>query len=111
MAVEKSLNRKMCPRYTGPLVVISRNCSGAYILCELDGTLTHAPFAAFHVLPYFTHEHINIPDLEQHINITVTHLREMEASYDPDPEDTLPKASPQQEDANVQDTSTNSNRE
>jgi uncharacterized protein (DUF1919 family) len=50
-AIEKALNRKMCPRYTGPLVVMSRNCGGAYILCELDGTLSHSPFAAFRVLP------------------------------------------------------------
>jgi hypothetical protein len=51
-AVEKALNCKMCPRYTGPLVVVSRNRGGAYILCELNGTLLHSPFAAFRVLPY-----------------------------------------------------------
>jgi hypothetical protein len=60
-AVEKALNRKMRPRYTGPLVVVSRNRGGAYILCELDGTLSHSPFAAFRVLPYHACEHIEIP--------------------------------------------------
>ena len=38
-AIEKSLNRKMRPHYLGPLIVISRNRGGAYILAELDGTL------------------------------------------------------------------------
>jgi hypothetical protein len=89
-AIEKALNRKMHPRYTGPLVVVSRNHGGAYILCELDGTLSHSPFAAFRVLPYHAREHIDIPDIEQHIDVTVTRLREMEAAYDPDPDDPDP---------------------
>ena len=45
--IEKSLNRKMRPRYLGPLVVLSRNRGGAYILCELDGSVFHRPIAAF----------------------------------------------------------------
>ena len=70
-AIEKALNRKMRPRYTGPLVVVSCNRGGAYILCELDGTLSHAPFAAFRIIPYFAREHINIPDIQNHIDVTV----------------------------------------
>jgi len=77
-AIEKALNRKMCLRYTGPLVVVSRNRGGAYILCELDGTLVHSPFAAFHIVPYFMREFIDIPDIEQHIDVTVARLRKME---------------------------------
>ena len=76
----------MRPRYTGPLVVVSRNRGGAYILAELDGTLAHAPFAAFRVLSYFAREHIDIPDLEQHLDVTAARLREMEATNTTDPE-------------------------
>jgi hypothetical protein len=45
--IKKSLNRKMCPRYLGPLIVISRDLGGAYILSELDGTVLHQPIATF----------------------------------------------------------------
>jgi hypothetical protein len=53
------------------MVVVSRNKGGAYIVCDLDGTLAHAPVAAFRVVPYFARLHIDIPDLEQHINVGV----------------------------------------
>ena len=52
-AIEKALNRKMRPRYVGPMIIVSRNRGGAYIICDLDGTLAHAPVAAFRVVPYF----------------------------------------------------------
>ena len=89
-AIEKALNRKMRPCYTGPLVVVSRNRGGAYILCELDGTLLHAPFAVFCIIPYFACEHIEIPDIQNHIDVTVARLREMEGAMDQDPEDPFP---------------------
>ena len=90
MAIEKALNRKIQPRYTGPLEVVSHNRRGAYILCELNGTLLHAPYTAFHIILYFTHEHIDVPDIQNHIDITVARLREMEDTMDQDPKDPVP---------------------
>lgn len=77
-AIEKLLNRKMRPRYNGTVVIVSRNCGGVYIICKLDSTLAQSPVAAFHVLPYFAHDHIDIPNIEENIDITVARLREME---------------------------------
>src|SRR6266404_5826487 len=86
-AIEKALNRKMRPRYTGPMVVVSRNRGSAYILCELDGTLAHSPFAAFRIIPYFARSQIEVPDLKQHLNVSISRLREMEAASGADQED------------------------
>jgi hypothetical protein len=86
--IEKSLNKKMCARYIGPLIVVSRNYGGAYILAELDGTVLHRPIAAFHLLPYFSHKAIPLPP--DFIDIDDTRLREMEHNLtaDGDEEDT-----------------------
>jgi hypothetical protein len=79
--IEKSLNKKMCTRYIGPLIVVSCNYGGAYILTELDGTVLHRPIAAFRLLPYFAHKSIPLPpDI---INIDDT-LQEMEHSLNAD---------------------------
>jgi hypothetical protein len=51
----------MCTRYIGPLIVVLRNYSGAYILLELDGTVLHRPIAAFHLLPYFPCKSLPLP--------------------------------------------------
>jgi hypothetical protein len=85
--IEKSLNKKMCARYIGPLIVVSRNYGGAYILTELDGTVLHRPIATFRLLPYFTRKSIPLPP--DFIDIDDTHL-EMEHSLvaDGDEEDT-----------------------
>ena len=66
----------MRPRYLGPLVVISRNCGGAYILCELDGSVLHRPVAAFCLVPYFACKQITIPN--NILDINTAKLRQLE---------------------------------
>jgi hypothetical protein len=77
-AIEKALNRKMRPCYLGPLLVVLRNKGGAYIVCELDGTLYHNPVAAYRIIPYFAREYIELPDFEKYSNISVKQLCKME---------------------------------
>jgi hypothetical protein len=89
-AIEKALNRKMRPRYTGPLIVISRNKGGAYILAELNGALFDRPVAAFRVIPYFARKHIPIPPLDELLDVSISRLRELEHSSDPDTDDFAP---------------------
>jgi hypothetical protein len=86
-AIEKSLSRKMRKRYLGPLIVISRNRGGAYILCELDGSVFHRPIAAFRVIPYLARESITIPPLDDFLDIDTERLRELEQSTLADPEE------------------------
>ena len=69
-AIEKSLNRKMCVRYLGLLIIISQNKGGAYIVSELNGSVFNHPIAAFRVIPYFAHQHIEIPPLDKLIDIS-----------------------------------------
>lgn len=90
-AIEKALNCKMRPHYFEPMVIISRNQGDAYIISNLDRTLSHTPIATFQVIPYFICLHLNIPDIEQHLNISVSRLWELENSTmsNPDNHDTL----------------------
>ena len=83
--IEKSLNRKMRPRYTGPLIVIARNRGGAYVICELDGTVFHRPIAAFRLLPYLARKNIPLPD--NFADISQARLEELVSSDDDGSED------------------------
>ncbi|PCH37004.1 hypothetical protein WOLCODRAFT_29993, partial [Wolfiporia cocos MD-104 SS10] len=76
MQIEKALNRKMRPRYLGPLIVISRNKGGAYIIAELDGAVLDRPIAAFRVIPYVARKRIPVP--ENLLDISTERLRELE---------------------------------
>ena len=67
------------------MVVISRNRGGAYIICDLDGTLGHAPIAAFRVVPYLAREKLKLPNIEQYIDVSISRLRELENMTNPDP--------------------------
>ena len=70
-------------------MVVSRNKCGAYIICELNGSVFDRPVAAFRVVPYFARKSITLPDLSNFLDISVTRLRDMEDSAllgDDDPE-------------------------
>jgi hypothetical protein len=77
--IEKFLNKKMCARYIGPLIVVSHNYGGGYILSELDGTVLHHPIATFCLLPYLTRKSIPLPlDI---ININDTHIQKWNTAW------------------------------
>ena len=88
-AIEKALNRKMRARYLSPLIVISRNKGGVYIVSELDGSVLDRPIAAFRVIPYFARTALEIPPLDDLIDISEARLAQMKATTAPDPEDDL----------------------
>ena len=88
-AIEKALNRKMRPRYLGPLIVVSRNKGGAYVLCELDGAVLHRPVAAFRLLPYLARRTIPLPD--NFADISDRRLSELINDTNPGDDDTDPE--------------------
>ena len=88
-AIEKALNRKMRARYLGPLIVISRNKGGAYIVAELDGSVLDRPIAAFRVIPYFARTTLDIPSLDDLLDISNERLNKMKDSESADPEEDL----------------------
>jgi hypothetical protein len=59
--IEKELNRKMKPRYTGPMVVLHRTTGGSYMLAELDGVVSNLRFATFRLVPYHARTNFTIP--------------------------------------------------
>ena len=65
---------------------------------ELDGAVFDCPIAAFRVIPYFVHQSIPIPPLEELIDVSTRRLRELEDSTSADPdeedEDTAPDDDP-----------------
>ena len=80
----------MRARYLGPLIVISRNRGGAYIIAELDGSVFDRPIAAFRVIPYFARRRLDLPPLQNILDISQQRLTEMEQSDDIDTDDGPP---------------------
>jgi hypothetical protein len=50
--VEKNLDRKVKPRYVGPVRVVRKTKGGSYQLEELDGTPLSKNIGAFRIIPY-----------------------------------------------------------
>jgi len=81
MAVETSLDRKMKPRYLGPMVIMTRNKGGAYIVAELDGSVWPEKVSAFRLVPYFACHKIDLPGgIEGFMDITQKTLAELRNS-------------------------------
>ena len=51
-AAEVTHQKKMKPRYFGPMVVVKKTRNGAYRLAELDSAVSRLRFAAFCLVPY-----------------------------------------------------------
>ena len=83
--IDKSLNRKMRMHYLGPLIVLAQNKVGAYIVAELDGSVFDRPATAFCIIPYFVHTHINLPPLNELLDISNCCLQELKDSEVSDP--------------------------
>ena len=69
-AIEKVLNHKMHTRYLGPLIVLSQNRGGTYIIAELDGSVFDQPVAAFQVIPYFACTKLDLPLLDKLVDVS-----------------------------------------
>jgi len=50
--VKKELNCKTKACYLGPMVVIHLSKGGAYVLAEMNGTVSRLQYSSFHVVPY-----------------------------------------------------------
>jgi hypothetical protein len=86
-------------------VVLARNKGGAYIICELNGSVFDCPVAVFRVIPYFTQKSLPLPDLDKFIDILTERLRSMEESMTSGPDD----EDAEDMDAGVDDSSNDEN--
>jgi len=50
--IEPDVGRKGKPHYFGPMVVVKCLQSSAYLLAEVNGTVSHLKFVAFQLIPY-----------------------------------------------------------
>jgi len=59
--IKKELNHKTKPQFLGPMVIVHWTQGGAYILAELNGTVSRIQYATFHINPYLARFPDHIP--------------------------------------------------
>ena len=79
-AIEMSADRKMKPRYLGPMVVVRKLQEDAYILAELDRSVWQNRVAAFQVISYLPRKKINFTrEVQGLLNALEEDLKELTA--------------------------------
>jgi hypothetical protein len=58
--VEASLDWKTKPWWIGPMVIVWQTSHRAYILAEMDGTISKLGLATFHIIPYYAQWRMDI---------------------------------------------------
>jgi len=85
LAIEMSADKKMKPRYLGPMVVVRKSQGGTYILVELDGSVWQNKVAAFRVLSYLFRRKLNFNlKVKELLDALEKNLRKFAAESDKD---------------------------
>jgi len=78
--IEMSADRKMKPRYLGPIVVVRKLRRDAYILAELDGSVWQNRVAAFRVISYLSRKKIDFTrEVQGLLDVSEEDLKELVA--------------------------------
>lgn len=100
--IENSLDRKMKPRYLGPMVVITRNRGGSYVLAELNGAVWQEKVVAFRVVHYHARNSITLKtSILEFIDLFKEGLAKLADSWDSSEDDGPPLTSGKREDADM----------